>query len=135
MSLGFPNLISCHWSLSLVNETNRSPRYRLTVRGGGPWLCLLCPMLMCRVLAVLERGETDQRDMRQMAAPVSSLPLYSQSSPRLAQPRSYNASHLTCGESCGKSLRNRLVQTFLGCVVVNYMSRPMQGMQQLRVGR
>ena len=56
MSLGFPNLISCHWSLSLVNETNRSPRYRLTVRGGGPWLCLLCPMLMCRVLAVLERG-------------------------------------------------------------------------------
>ena len=29
-------------------------------------------------------GGADQRDMRQMAAPVSSLPLYSQSSPRIA---------------------------------------------------
>ena len=86
-----------------------------------------CPMLMCRVL---ERGspdhEADGSTSLQSPLVFSILPSLS-----LAP----NSSHLTCGESCVKSLRNRLVQTYLGSVVVNYMSQPMQGMQQLRAGR
>lgn len=84
---------------------------------------------MCRVL---ERGEPWSWGRWQHQSPVSpSVPNPPLASFSLAP----NSSHLICGESCVKSLRNRLVQTYLGCVVVNYMSQPMQGMQQLRVGR
>ena len=70
--------------------------------------------------------------MRQMAAPVSPSVL---NPPLASLSLAPNSSHLICGESCVKSSRNRLVRTYLGSVVVNYMSQPMQGMQQLRVGR
>ena len=88
----------------------------------------LCPMLMCRV----REGESpDQEGMRQMA-PVSPR---DRNPPLASLSLAPNSSHLICGESCLKSLRNRLVQTYQGCAVVNYLSQPMQGMQQLRVRR
>ena len=85
---------------------------------------------MCRVR---ERGKPWSWGRWQHQSPVSPSVL---NPPRLASlSLAPNSSHLICGESCVKSLRNRLVQTYLGSVVVNYMSQPMQGMQQLRVGR
>ena len=85
------------------------------------------PMLMCRVL---ERGESLIREGRwQHQSP----PQYSQSSPSLAPiiPRISYVGNLAT-KKFEKPFGSNLI---LGCVVVNYMSQPMQGMQQLRVGR